>query len=310
MTAFNAQEFRAHLAQYGGIAQDNYFEVVFQLPANLTKLPGLSNAGNALTFRAHMTDMPARNLETMDRRYAGPMRNVPLGHTYTTLQLHIIEGADRATRKIMDAWQTMLMDDANGWSVPFYNDVVADYVELRLYNRSPELENPKDPRSKPLAAAVYRFYEAFPITIGASQLSWISKSQVISIPVELAYHRWENMNVEVPVYELSKPTAKFVRPLTAFDAIRLGIKNFRNAVKTVSEINSQVKLVKRQINEAKTLYRNIKNTKLPFNSLNSAAESLNKIGNLSERVVGTAERTYRSPVFTSKSSVTKLPAIF
>jgi hypothetical protein len=132
MTAFNAQEFRAHLAQYGGVAQDNYFDVVFALPEKLLKSSGIWDADQKLTFRAHMTDMPARNLETMDRRYAGPMRNIPLGHTYTTLQLHIIEGADRKSRQIMDAWQTLIMDDKNGWSVPFYNEIVADYIELRI----------------------------------------------------------------------------------------------------------------------------------------------------------------------------------
>lgn len=298
---FNANEFRSHLAKVGGSAQDNYFEVVFALPAIAKFSTNVweENADTTLKFRAHVSDMPARNLETIDRRYAGPMRNVPVGHTYTTLQLQFIEANDRKTRKIFDAWQAYIMDDKGGWSVPYYKDIVAEYIELRLFNKD-----------KATPSAVYRFYEAFPVTIGASQLSWQSKNQIISIPIEMAFHRWENLQVEpVTTGQFGALLGRKDSPSSIFDGIRNGIKTFRDVVKTVNEVKTTVNTVKSQINEAKRLANEIKRTtkNLSFKNLNSAAESLSKLERLGERSVSQAERAYRSPIF--KSVQVKLPNI-
>lgn len=306
MSAFNAKDFRSHLAKGGGAAQDNLFEVVIVPPlvarvATSGSMLWGQDASQVLTFRAHITDMPARNLESIDRRYAGPMRNVPVGHTYTTLQIQFIEGADRKTRDTLDKWQSSIMDSQDGWSVPYYNEVVAEYIELRLFNRNAGNSGKGNPAAKP--AAVYRFYEAYPITIGASQLSWNSKNQIISVPVEMAFHRWEAIEVPKQIYGSLAINEGPEVGRSVFDDIRAGIKKFRDVVQTVNDVKTKVNAVRSQVKEAQRLADQIKRsfTNLSFKDLNTTAEGLTNIGRAFESSSTFGERVQRSPVFNSAS---------
>jgi hypothetical protein len=304
MSAFDAKSFRAHLGKFGGAVQNNYFDVVIMLPTVAKKSTGDStgeymytNAEEILKFRAHMSDMPARNLETIDRRYAGPMRNIPVGHTYTTLQLEFIEGGDRATRKIFDTWQASIMDDTHGWNVPYYKDIIAPYIELRLYNRN-----------STAPAAVYRFYECFPVTIGPSQLAWENKNQIMTIPIEIAYHRWENLNVSPKANNLmAGMTNDTTTAGGLFGAIRQGMKTFRDVVHTVNDINTKVRTAKSQVKQAKQLLSDFKKLKLNTRSLGGLSDSLNAIDRFGQKVGSFSDRVQHSPIFTSKPQTIKKP---
>jgi hypothetical protein len=299
---FNAKDFRSHFVSTGGFAQSNYFEVVFTMPEILkNKRDRVSTFDEKTKMRAHMVDMPARTLETLDRRYAGPMRNIPVGHTYTTLQLEFIEGADRKTREFFDTWQEVMMDNTNGWNVPYYNDVVCPYIQLNMYNKWSNK-----------VAASYLFYECFPVSIATHQLAWENQNQVIRVPIELAYHRWENTKTTPGPYK------RYI-PITDEDNGEIGLlgrlkriqKQYRSIVKTVNQVKSTVQFYKQSAKNLKQVFKTIRNFKPNFRSLNGIAETIERAGRIGEQSIRTVESaTKPAPIFKSSTQRTKIPSQF
>lgn len=298
---FNAVDFRTHFAKVGGFAHTNHFEVILSLPPIMNG-QWQETYPSTLQLRAHVVDMPSRTLETLERRYAGPMRNVPIGHTYTTLQLEFLEAGDRKSRKFFDQWQELITSANDGWSVPYYKDLVADKIELRLFNKY---------ASSP--AAVYTFHECFPITIGASNLSWGSHNQIMTIPIEIAFHRWENEMLTPKKYLLFDKSTFPVGSGGFFETLKKIHKQYKAVVKTVNQVKSTVKYYKNLGKEIKTFVKQVKNIKPNFSSLDKAAESLSKIDRTFESGVQVVNRdkfpTYE-PLFKSQRQSIKIPAIF
>jgi len=297
---FNAQDFRSHLSTNGGLAQNNHFEVILTTPKILNG-DALASFTDKLTMRAHMVDMPARTLETLDRRYSGPMRNIPVGHTYTTLQLEFIETGDRKTRMFFDEWQEAMMRSTNGWDVPYYNDLICPTIELRLFNRY----------SSQISAS-YVFHECFPVSIGANQLAWETQNQGIMVPIEIAYYRWENSLVTPPVYRVfSNIFDESKEDTSLLGRLRTIHKQYKKVVKTVNQVKSTVQFYKNTAKEIKSVVKQIRNFKPNLGSLNGIAETLDRAGRIGERTIQTTDRATRpQPIFKSTNQRINVPASF
>lgn len=173
--AFNVSDFRAHIGNSRPPSPAHY-EVVLSAPPNILK----GAETKMLTYRAISCDLPSRNVETFDRRYGGPLRNIPIGHNYTTLQIEFQESVDRETRRFFDLWQTEMFNVRNAYKTPFYNDIIAPEMRIRLFNSD--------------SAKVVREYiltEVYPVTINPTQLAWRMQNEILSTPIEFMYHKWE-----------------------------------------------------------------------------------------------------------------------
>jgi hypothetical protein len=322
MKAFNAKEFRAKIAGLGGPAQTNHFElqIVPQGATNLLRDSEIGDDIEQMSFRIHMADMPSRTLETMDRRYAGPFRNVPVGHTYTTLQIQLLEYGDRKSRKIFDVWQELIMDNQNGWNVPYYKDLVAD-MYLRVYNKFDESGSSAKTEGYTTPAAIYKFYDAFPVSIANSQLSWDNRNQVLIIPIELAYHRWESVKLEPYKYMMpGKSKTKTLTSKSFIDRLKEAKQTYDNVVTGINTVKQTYNNIKTTVADARAFVKQVKKFKLDTSSIDSIGTSVSNLGKIFDSGISAADRASRRfdqtvdssrkivPIFTSSKVNTPLPA--
>ena len=349
---FNASEFRSVANSLRGPAQNNYYEMRFILDGSKGNVmrKELTKRGfdvDDMTFRIHLTDLPGRVMESISRMYAGPQRQVPLGHVYSTLQIQAVEYGDRKSRGFFDAWQDIMMERSAGWNIK-YADEICMSCELSLYNRSsvgtdnPASPNklmgteinssfassavkklapvfdaylPASPAAKPAtatAAAKYKFLKVFPMSIGASQLSWDNKDQIMSIPIELSYHSWENRYITVE----GKPRLISVGSAKGGDDSFLGrLKQihaeYNKIVKTVNQVKQFINNTKATFNNARIILNDIRNFKPKFGSISDAAETFSRASNIGNRIIGTGEQAKSTfvkptPIFSSTRITTKV----
>ena len=174
--AFDATIMRALLGS--GPATTNTYRIVF------TKLPDfipgeIADSRRDLTFLCKQAEVPSRQLETIERRYNGPVRLVPYGHIYATYNVEFIETSSMYVRKLLNFWQ----EAANGYDAfePAYYDDIVGEMRLDVYNKDGQVQ------------ASYMFDEVFPISVNPSTVAWDSENTMMVIPVEFSYWRWREV---------------------------------------------------------------------------------------------------------------------
>lgn len=131
-------------------------------------------------FRCMGTDLPARQLETQPRQYAGPMRLIPYGMVYSNLNVNLIEGRNLRMRELFDIWHELCFigPSEDMHHVPmYYDDIICD-MEIKVFAKNGDL------------VRRYILKDCFPIAVNPSQLSWDAHDQVMVVPVEISYHQF------------------------------------------------------------------------------------------------------------------------
>lgn len=171
-------------------ARSNSFELkISNIPKVLTELKSqqitkLNDTARLLSFRCQSVDMPGASAETTVRFTNGPVRQIPIGVTFQTLNVELIEDQTYAIRQFFDNWLKAIhaggQNSQNAYRIPFYNDICVDKMTLTVY----------DDESK--KARVYTFHEVYPSAINPSQMSWQTNDQNVIIPIEFTFHRWSS----------------------------------------------------------------------------------------------------------------------
>ena len=102
---------------------------------------------------------------------------MPFGLIYSTQQLEIIEDESLTVRSIFDKWQSAVFNEENSYTVAYYDDVITNFT-LRIFDQAGEM------------VKEVRFFEAFPVAVQPSQVSWANSNSNLIIPIELAYREW------------------------------------------------------------------------------------------------------------------------
>ena len=160
-----------------GYAIPNRFEVVI-IP------PGAgSSDSRKVSMRCETVTIPGRNLNTLtDGNPYGPTREIVDGVTYAediTMTFQASSGLDE--RVFFENWQELAFNKQT-WNVGYYNDYVST-VEIYLMDR-------QDQRRYGI-----KLIEAFPKTIGPTELSHASNNEIIKIPVSFSFRYWETLDV-------------------------------------------------------------------------------------------------------------------
>ena len=160
-----------------GYAIPNRFEVVI-IP------PGAgSSDSRKVSMRCETVTIPGRNLNTLtDGNPYGPTREIVDGVTYAediSMTFQASSGLDE--RVFFENWQELAFNKQT-WNVGYYNDYVST-VEIYLMDR-------QDQRRYGI-----KLIEAFPKTIGATELSHASNNEIIKIPVSFSFRYWETLDV-------------------------------------------------------------------------------------------------------------------
>lgn len=263
MTAFNAEGFRSRTGKPASPSQ--YIITLSKAP----NIMGDSYSEFALSMAAQSAEIPARQLDVLERRYNGPIRNVPTGHTYSTLNIEYFENADYKIRNYFNTWQNEIFKETEAWKVPFYKDIIVPWIDIELFG----------PDGRKMS--VYRIHEVFPITISSTQIGWAMVNQSMTTNIEFAYHRWEELSFN-RTDKNGQPKEQEVTGILG--VIKNAANKFGTFVKTVKTIKSNVDFVKKTVKNVRNIEREIRSLKIDTKTLDGFVSSLDNLGNLGSSI--------------------------
>jgi len=159
-----------------GYAIPNRFEVLITRPG------GSATESRKVSLRCETVLLPGRNLNTVtDGMPYGPTREVVDGVTYAediSMTFQASSGLDE--RVFFEEWQELAFNKQT-WNVGYYNDYVST-VEIYLLDR-------QDQRRYGI-----KLVEAFPKTIGGTDLGQASNNEIVKTPVTFSFRYWESLD--------------------------------------------------------------------------------------------------------------------
>ena len=159
-------------------ALPNRFEVLITRPG--------SSASDAkkVSMRCESVSIPGRNLNTVtDGNPYGPTREVVDGVTYAEdIAMTFVASAGLEERVFFEEWQELAFNKQT-WNIGYYNDYVST-VEIYMLNR-------QDERRYGI-----KLLEAFPKTIGGTDLSQATSSEIIRTSVTFSFRYWETLDTQ------------------------------------------------------------------------------------------------------------------
>ena len=161
-----------------GYATPNRFEVL------ITRPQASANENRKVSMRCESINLPGRNLNTStDSNIYGPTREVVNGVTYAddiTMTFQARSGLEE--RVFFEKWQELAFDERT-WNVGYYNDYIST-IDVYLLDR-------QDNRRYGL-----KFWEVFPKTINATQLSQGANNEIIKLEVVLSFRYWTTLDID------------------------------------------------------------------------------------------------------------------
>lgn len=188
--AFNANDFKQAFSNKNIntlTASPAYFEAFFDAPPNCLMRPDIKPSTRAviektlkgMKFRASAADLPARQLVSVQRAFNGPHKLVPYSTIYSTSIVEFIETSEFDIRTFFDAWQDMIEGNQRNYTSEYYDELIAPKFIVRAFDK------------RGIAVQEWEFYNVFPVSVNPSQLNWSSQSAIVTVAVELSYHRWK-----------------------------------------------------------------------------------------------------------------------
>jgi hypothetical protein len=287
---FNAETFRA---EFGRALPSSKYIVIFSNAPKVMTHDGVNGALKAvvnpswsekaagLSFGAIQAELPMRQLDTLERRYNGPVRNVPVGHTYATMNFEFIDSMSKKMRAFFATWQENIFTTANQYGVPYYDAIIVPEVTVKIFGQDGrEVER-------------YVIHEVYPINIGSTQLAWANKDQIMTTNVEFSFHRWERIDLGEmkdgesgiePKYDRSgelgdsRQGRSRDKPYNGMPKNKFGLQD---AIDKIRDINNTIKFAKGSFKTAKDLARqarNLRNLKVRnFDDFTKAAGAVGEV---------------------------------
>ena len=175
-TAFGGiNNFLSEFHSDSGYALPSRYEVIIISPA----------AGDArkVSMRCESIDLPGRSLNTStDSNMYGIAPEIVDGITFGgTLAMTFQSSSDLEERVFFESWQEMAWDKGT-WNVKYYKDYIK---EIEIYVL--DVTNTRRYGIK--------LMECYPKDIGASSFNASPASEIIKIPVTMAYRYWETLDI-------------------------------------------------------------------------------------------------------------------
>ena len=167
----------------GGYAVPNRFEVIITRPGSS------STESRNVSMRCESINLPGRNLNSAtDSNIYGPTREVVNGVTYADdINMTFQASSGLEERVFFEKWQALAFGDYDGrdgnWNVKYYDDYIST-VDIYVLDR-------QNQRRYGL-----KLHEAFPKTIGATDLSQSANNELIKLAVTFSFRYWTTLDVE------------------------------------------------------------------------------------------------------------------
>ena len=184
----NLDRFKNKLNELGDPAPVNRFQVVISTPGGVDVREDVTPD---LTLLCEQAELPGKSMLTVEDKLYGPVRKVAYGQMFIdTTMTFICTGNGWREKKYFDDWQNSIVDPEL-FDASYYEDYTAT-IYLYVYNNA--------------SSKVYgiMFMEAYPLNVGAVNLSMSQNNDHGRLSVTFAYRRWK----EVPMGSSSFTNAR------------------------------------------------------------------------------------------------------
>lgn len=191
MSGMTHNNFLSHFRN--GIMKPNRYEVEFNLPIGVSQAisgvnPEVTVAGLMLTqnkynskggvnIKCHTATLPQRTLQTWETMHnASPIR-VPYSQVYDPVTFSFYADGNADTRWFFDLWQQAAVNVKTN-TMNFYDEYTSN-VTITVLNEA----------DKPVYGVT--LFDAYPLSVGAMDLSYSQNNNYQTVVATLTYRRWE-----------------------------------------------------------------------------------------------------------------------
>ena len=186
MAGFTITEFAGKLATFG-LASPNKFKVEF------SRIP-VGNINRQLDFMCEVGDIAGRSVQSIMNLEYGIRREIAYnGPAYNPLNLTFICTGQLREKRILDQWNNLIVDSANGFDVAYYDDY-AKSCELKVTSLKP------DGKGKAFSIT---YKEVYPKSVQSVQLNHSTQNTVLRVNAEMQYAFFETDDIK---RKTSQPT--------------------------------------------------------------------------------------------------------
>jgi len=200
-------EFKTKLINGG--ARPNLFLVRLNFPQTLSEIADIGPIdssevlGDRSQFLVKTAQLPASTIGTIDVPFRGRMLKVAGDRTFEPWSITVINDGQFGIRKAFETWSRGINALTENVSQLGYGDDNPGYcVDLEVFQLSRDGMTPnKTPRTMTAAGEdgmdvvrSYKFYDAWPSSLSAIDLSYESNDQIEEFTVEFQYNYYETSN--------------------------------------------------------------------------------------------------------------------
>ena len=200
-------EFKTKLINGG--ARPNLFLVRLNFPTTLGEIADIGpiDASTTITERAEFlvktAQLPASTIGTIDVPFRGRMLKVAGDRTFEPWSVTVINDGEFGIRKAFETWSRGINALTENVSQLGYGDDNPGYcVDLEVFQLSRDGKTPNKTPTSITTAGVdgmdvvrsYKFYDAWPSSLSAIDLSYESNDQIEEFTVEFQYNYYEVSN--------------------------------------------------------------------------------------------------------------------
>ena len=175
-TAFGLlNDFLSTFHSEDGKALPNRFEVVINRPE------GRSSDNRNVSLTCESINLPGRTLNSAPQTIYGPSREIVDGVTYAediTMTFQASSGLEE--RVFFEEWQALAFDERS-WNIKYYDDYVSD-IDIYILDR------------QDTQRFGVKLKEAFPKTIGPTDLNQSPSNEIIKTSVSFSFRYWETLD--------------------------------------------------------------------------------------------------------------------
>ena len=162
-----------------GGARPNQFRVIMTFPANLVQNSGL--AGQRAEFMIKAASVPSFTVEDIPLMYRGRPVHMAGERSFEPWTVQVYNDADFGLRNAFEQWVDGISspNSSNGTLLP-----AAYQVDMEVH----QLDRNDAVLKK------YRFYDAYPMQVGAMALDWDANNQIQTFDVTFQYNWNESIS--------------------------------------------------------------------------------------------------------------------
>jgi hypothetical protein len=170
-------DFLSSITNSKGFARPNLYSLEMTPPDGIT-IDSYNLEGICLNCKS--ASFPGKTLESQAYNSDGYIgRQMPLGFTYSPINLTFHLSADHREKKFFDEWLNMAYNDTTN-TLNYYDDFVGSMIISQLNRNNTVLKS-------------YLLYESFPISVNEINVGSDMENNITDLSVSIAYRKYKDL---------------------------------------------------------------------------------------------------------------------